>query len=791
MDLSQFVNQTLNIPGVQFNIKDNQLNQYDRYTYHFTLSMVGERDSEDPTIDKRLAVSPDTVVPSNAPQQTIPVRKIIIAQSGVTVGLNLTSVSIQDSVSTNQRYKNSVTTEVLLTIVEPYSISLIDQMFQASKDLGVRNWRLAPLFLELEFKGYAQDGTLLKSADFNIPRRVWKIVIVDMESTLTQVGTTYKITAMSQNTAGFLDIYYQIPATQKIELNQGIQPTPNFPTPGAGFIGSAAALPPAGPTTIKTFFDTLGRQLTTYYFDQRAAAAAAAVAAPRTPFLIYTFEIAEEIGFQLIDTSRFSNGRRLSFGSVSQNGRELVISKGISITSLLDDLISSTVIDPAKPWFVVDENLGIIRIPRVECLVRNVGYDSLNNDYVRELVFVVSSKHSTRPVMTREMGRRLQISQDIGANERQRQRLQRIARDSLVKAYPYYYTGRNTEIINLNIVFQNMHVIPLPLQSSIADAPNNLTAIPNLRQEINELQQRLANLDARIRAAEALPSGPARSILLGPLRTERETELGRLVQRQNELDRIIGQSGDIAIFDQTLQGRLQVQGLDIRSISASAASTVLRNARISADIRNQSLLQQLRRREFVEDIQIDRLNPAEFTYIADPRDVANNMSRSQVGGTPAAPDSDLARKYYTTILAQIYDRSMNHLTEIEMEIKGDPYWFGKTNIEREGELTSVLFVPPGSTRPPVPRETNYGTIPVDNQANYYDTDAHFLLIFRGGQIPDPDTGFQELSRSVYFSAVYQAITVTNKFENGMFTQKINAVRDGLINLNGLRRVPGT
>lgn len=783
MDLSQFVNQTLSIPGVQFNIKDNQLNEYDRYTYHFTLSMVGEGDSIDPTIDQRLAVSPDTVVPSTAPQHTKPVRKIIIAQSGVTVGLNLIGVSIEDSVSTNLRYKNSVTTEILMTIIEPYSINLIDQMFQAGRDLGVRNWRLAPMFLELEFKGYAQDGTLLKSSDFNIPRRVWKILIVDMESTLTQVGTTYKIKAMSQNTQGFLDIYYQIPATQKIELSPqtgpaqpGIQ-APNFPR---GFVGSAP-LPAAG-TTIQAFFEKLGTQLTKYYFDQRL------LGAPQTPFVIYTFKIAEEIGQQEVDTSLFSNGRRLPFGSVSQNGRDMVISKGISITSLLDDLIASTKItDPLKPWFLIDAALGIVLIPRVECLVRNVGYDSLNNDYVRELVFVVSAKRSTRPVMTREIGRSLQIP---GTNN-QRIRLQSIARDSLVKAYPYYYTGRNTEIINLNIVFQNMHVIPLPLASTTAQGAANLPRVQELRANIENTQTRLANLDTQIRAAEALPAGPARSILLGPLRTQREAELRTLVQDQSELDRILGTAGNVAIFDQDVQGRLATQGININPLVDNAGSRSLIVARTSADIRNQTLLQQFRRREFVEDISVDRLDPADFTYFADPRDIANNMARSQVGGALPLPNADLARKYYTTILAQIYDRSLQQLTEIEMEIKGDPYWFGKTNLERERELTALFF--PGIPNLPgqgVPSPSNIGTYTAPNdptpRANYYNYDAHFLLIFRGGQIPDEDTGLPKLEKSVYFSAVYQAITVINKFENGMFTQKINAVRDGLINLNGLR-----
>lgn len=792
MDSSTFVNQTLNIPGVQFTIEDNQFNNYDRYTYHFTLSMVGEQDSRDPTIDQRLSVNPAASVPNDAPQHTKPVRKIIIAQSGVTVGLNLISVSIEDSVSSNLRYKNSVTTEILMTITEPYSINLVDQMFLASRELGVRNWRLAPLFLELEFKGYKEDGTLLESKDFNV-RRVWKILFVDFESTLTQVGTTYKIKAVSQNTQGFLDIYYQIPATQQIEMSpSSATSTPRVP----------GSLSLQGGTTVKEFFKKLGEQLTKYYFEQRTNNNQ-----PRTPFLIYTFEIADEIGNQFINADQFANGRRMSFTNVSQNGRMLVISKGISITALLDDVIASTKTDPDKPWFLVDEAKGIVLIPRVECLVRNVGYDSLNNDYIREMTFVVSAKHSTRPVMTREIGQNLQLRQ----LENQRDRLKWIASRSLKKAYPYYYTGRNTEIINLNIVFQNMHVIPLPLVSSTERSAADASQLAPLRQQIaneeNTLQQRREELrrlqEQSARRGGLNPPGYQAAIDARQREITQREETIRQLQRQESA--LLGQVGGLAIFDANIEGRLQLQGIDVRSIAITPGSQQLRDAFVAAENQNQSRLSQLRRREFVEDITIFDLDPAQYTYIADPRDIANTMARSQApgpgnppGAGPATPP-DQTRRYYTTILAQIYDRSLNHLTEIEMDIKGDPYWFGKTNLERERELVALfdneraeqaalsqgLPAPPAR---PAPERRNIGTVIDSTKANYYDYDAHFLLIFRGGQIPDPDTGFPDLKKSVYFSAVYQAITVTHKFENGAFTQKINAVRDALINLDGLRSV---
>jgi len=784
MDLSTFVTQTLNIPGVQFEIEDNQLNQYDRYTYHFTLSMVGETDSRDPTIDQRLAINPSTVVPSNAPQNTKPVRKIIIAQSGVTVGLNLISVSIEDSVSSNLRFKNSVTTEILMTITEPYSINLVDQMYFASRQLGVANWRLAPLFLELEFKGYKEDGTLLASRDFNV-RRVWKILIVDLESTLTQVGTTYKIKAVSQNTQGFLDIYYQIPATQKIELTPGSPSQPGLNVPGGAR--------PDG-TTVKQFFETLAKQLTDYYFKQRTENNQ-----PRTPFLIYRFEIADEIGKQLLNTSLFDNGRRMPFGSVTLVGRDMVVSKGISITSLLDDVIASTLmLGPGRPWFLIDEDKGIVLIPRVECLVRNVGYDSLNNDYIRELVFVVSAKRSTRPVITREVGQNLQRGTPGNPSGSQLERLKYIVQNSLRKAYPYYYTGFNTEIMNLNIVFQNMHVIPLPLVSTTQRSSADANDLARVRQQIETVQRDLQTIQAelqRLRQARAAvaPASPAFLRQIEQEETAQRALQADLDQLRREEARILGLDASLSLFDADIERRLQAQQINVGPIFNNDASRRLRDQFDEADRQNRDTLSRLRAREFAEDIPVVTLDPGDYSYIADPRDIANTMARSQA---PAAQAADETRRYYTTILAQIYDRSLNQLTEIEMDIRGDPYWFGKTNLERERELTTLFtyeedlrqgrqVTPPG----PSPERRNLGSVPVAGQANYYDYDAHFLLIFRGGQIPEEDTGLQKLANSVWFTALYQAVTVTHKFENGTFTQKINAVRDGLINLNGLRPQP--
>lgn len=769
MTFSAFINRTLSIPGINFQVEENPLNTFDRYTYHFTLSMVGELESKDANIADRLALNPASIVvppQPGTPQGLQPVRKIIVAQSGVTVGLNIVDIEIDDSIGTNLRYKNTTTTEIRITLTEPYGINLVDQMFRASQDLGVNNWRLAPLFLELDFKGLNANGSQSASSDFNI-RKVWKILLIDMESTLTQVGTTYKIKAAGQNTLGFMDQFFQIPSSTKVTIGAGSPSGQLFPAQG-----NPQAIAPG---TINDFFTKLGKQLTDYYQEQRVERG--------LPIIVYEFKIAEIIGKQQIDTGAYADRRRVPFASVSPNGRDIIVSKGISITALLDDLIASTVVQNNQPWFLESEETGIVIIPRVECIVQNIGYDSLNNDYVRKLTFVVSAKRSTRPVISRSVGRGLQVGassatprQDPRVNQRSRLRI--ITENGLRKAYPYYYTGLNTEIINLNVVFQNMHIIPLPLVDSTSRGAGDFSRLQTLRDQRLGLISDLEAADLRFQQRR-LSLGPNNPLTL-EFQRQADNLRQQLFQVEDEIARLLANTGQVSIFRAPDEDNLRT----FRDLGGTLTAD-LRNELARAERQNQQRLTQLRRREFVEDLPIFTVDPGQYTYIVDPKDLANTLSRS-----PANPQEDYARQYYTTVLAQIYDRNLNQLTEIEMDIRGDPYWLGKSNLEREKELLK-LFDPQAAPQGQAPTPEYIGSIPSPGPqyANYFDYDAHFLLLFRAGQPPSPDVGLPNLNQSVWFTAIYIAYQVTHKFSNGTFTQRLTAVRDGLINLGSLKANP--
>jgi len=167
--------------------------------------------------------------------------------------------------------------------------------------------------------------------------------------------------------------------------------------------------------------------------------------------------------------------------------------------------------------------------------------------------------------------------------------------------------------------------------------------------------------------------------------------------------------------------------------------------------------------------------PAQLTYIQDPRDIVNAVRPQTV------TDTDV-RKVYASVTQQIYAR-MQDMVNITMEIRGDPYWLGTSNVERDRQLLGIIEQSyAGAQR--VPADQTY--------AVYQPYDAFFLLAFRAGTIPDENTGFMHLRDDVdFFNALYVMVQITHVFKEGKFTQRCEATRDPLSNLGDSRTEVGT
>jgi hypothetical protein len=714
-------------PDITFNFEPNAHNQYDRVTYNFKLSMVNDSDAEDINIGQNIR--------NNS------IRKVIVAQSGVTTGFNITDVEIQDMVSSNFRSRGNMTTEVRFTLVEPYSLTLPDKMYAASVDLGLPNWRLAPMFLELEFKYIKADGSLYTPTQGNLVK-VYQIVIVDFDSQITEVGSTYQIKSMVQGNRGFADAFNILPQTHSVVME------------GAN-------------TNVKSFFVRLGEIITDLYIKERAENRNVV-----TPIMVYKFVVTEKLGEQEINFTQQSNQRRANFTQATPGG-QITVSRGISISALIDDIMASLK-DP-KFFITRPDADGAVRIPRIECRTRNIGWDGLLNDYVREFTFVISTKDSVRPVPFREYGEAFQSNPDL-----QKARLEWLA-EYMKKSYDYYYTGLNTEVLNLDIKFNQLHSVVTPLMNTVPFPQYaNASLVEGFTAEYNQARaardQNLSITNLIRNAPEGLGDPDANAA-----RQLSQAEL-ELANQNTRLQEILQQS--IIFFDPENPLREQVRG----PAGNSEREAEFRNRIVEVRENNRRAAS---RKEFLEDTP--KRDPAtliadslRLSYITDPRDMANMQARAAGGGnqTPEGANNpqDSTRALVTSIITQIYDKSYQML-DLDMKIKGDPYWLGVSDVDRMKELSEFVEAATSTGR-----ASDEVAASRSDTAEWFNRDTVFLLKFRAGAPPSVTTGFQNLNNeSDFFYGIYTAIEITHEFKNGMFTQQLKATRDMLINVSTIRQ----
>lgn len=789
----------LRAQNINLSPEGNTLNAYDRYTYHLKLFMVGERNANDPYIGNKLASGS--------------VQQVVIAESGVTTGFNITECEIDDGVGPGFRNRNTMTTEMRLSISEPYSLSLPDKIYLAARQLQINNWRMIPQFLSLEFRYINNEGQIVDPQAGRI-QKLYKINISDFDSTLTAAGSVYKITAMVDNNFAFNNNLFIIPQSYTVKIGAGgtttTTPTPNQPT---------ITLQQTG--TVAEFFTKLGEELTKFYKERRQPSsppagsnggqtgAPTSGAAP-TSVIVYKFVVAEDLGKESIKFNALSNNRRASFTSV--NGAEFVTSRGISIGALVDDVLAS--LDEAK-FFFTPNRLGQVRIPRVEGRVSNIGWDIIKNDYIREITYFIGYRDSIRAVPTLDTGREIQLSQN-----NQARMLREVVENTVKKVYSYYYTGLNTEIISLEITFNLLHMIQLPMLNGNT-VPNpqlgSSREIGGAGSRIEELTNRIGEVGQQISAATRQEQIGKQAIELA-VRERRRASNGRLLpvsednvvrwaDATNNLREIQDRQAELRQEQSRLNAELsalQSQGLVFFDPSVAT------NIGIAEDTAAEEFRALFRRpptftgRLFAEDLnrrieaEASRLNPTDIptllTYLDSPLDPMNQVRPTNTN------DGD-ARKVYSTIIAQLYDREATDLVNIEMTIRGDPYWLGKSNVERTEELEILLPRTQGigetsTARPSAtnarPSASNLGSTS-SPFANYVDRDANFLLVFRAGAKPSVNSGFMEFDQESvdFFNGLYTVTEVTHMFKEGKFTQKIKAMRNPLTSLNNKGQAPAS
>lgn len=198
----------------------NPLHDYATYTYGLTLSMLSAEEFESlqsKNVDELPNWSPKYVMISSA-------GRFNTAQSGSTPGrlpqflddfyfenFNLTTV-----VGMNSQTRGTNAVEISFTIIEPYGLTLLDRLIDAStgSQINSKNYIAQPYLLDLDFFGASDLGDQAEPLS-NLKKR-FPIKIVELKIKASSRGSEYSIKAIPFNHIAFQESAVTTPVNLEV-----------------------------------------------------------------------------------------------------------------------------------------------------------------------------------------------------------------------------------------------------------------------------------------------------------------------------------------------------------------------------------------------------------------------------------------------------------------------------------------------------------------------------------------------------------------------------------------------
>ena len=273
----------------------------------------------------------------------------------------------------------------------------------------------------------------------------------------------------------------------------------------------------------------------------------------------------------------------------------------------------------------------------------------------------------------------------------------------LTKFYRYQHTGLNTDVINLDMKFNTLYFIPSPpYDGMLATSGGTAQSIATLSQEKKDKAG--IGPDGTIKVIVRNPPGSKANLGMGSLQANKETYQVLTVEPRARQYKQVNEDIPLKFAEEF-------------SSKASGDDALQKNA---------------------------------GTYLTSKgSDEDNKTSQTQKSN------------YQLMNLENMAD-----LINIEIEVRGDPYWFGRPRKISKGKATNI--------------ETAY--------PDYFKGGCYFLLDTRFGAEYNSDDGLVHTDQLDMFAGVYMVTTVTTALANGVFTQFLKAIRMSAIKQNVISKL---
>jgi len=644
----------------------NPLNVFANYTYHIRFSIMNLQ----------------SVYSQNGSYATMnSSTKLIIAESGVTAGFNISEFEFKNTCAPGPKNLNTTNTTWTMTIIEPYGMSFIDKMFLAAGAVGIKNWSRSPYLIEVWFNGYNLDGTLMSPTQFYT---LYRVSLNDINVRVTEGGSVYELNGVfsgdigHSNEISIPDVTFQLTGTTVLDF----------------FNAFANALNNSQPNNL----NDSSKPNTQYVFSLPSS----------DPNNITTWPLKPAGSLNEVSI------RSAAFNVSANPGNTTIkTAKGASIENIVNTVIGSC--DQVSNWISASGSSGnssgqittngISTWIHVHSYVQLGSFNNTANDYDRNVIFNLVPYQSVIGVTDRAS---VDALSDQGVQQSKLSTLNGIG--ALVKEYDYLYTGLNTEIIKFDISVDSAWALSIP-QFAAMNSYYNFTAGPIIKETT---------------PAYAYATGNFTNNSPDPDTSSHPTSVD---------------TANNSIY--------------IEDLATTGAND-----------------------QFPFSIVVRQTNKP----TAQLSDLAGDGYRAQGNAKFDGKTFPFGRALVGSYLANLFDKAPSFMN-IEVEIRGDPYWMGNGNVIDDGYIfnkMNAVSTPVKSTGSTTFSNPPYSTTPTESRANYLLSSCMFILAIRTGQNYNESTGIMTFeSSSQFYNGAYVVTEVTNSFKQGSFTQTLSAYKDPL------------
>jgi len=755
-------------------VAGNKLDAFNNASYNFRLYMIPDDDGNGGGY-------------KNGALKAAPEQTVIIAQTSVT-GVAIENVEL----NIVRSGAGVFVTNGSFTLIQPGAADLLDQIQMAKQVLGIKAGMFAnaPVFLELNFKGYTED--LDDNESGGEPVSIdgpwcWQLEIATIDVNINDAGSTYDVTFVQTESTAYSDTFYTIPADTSMTGSTIVE-------------------------CMKSLEDTL-KQFREDNYKEHAVQDEVSFDFSNLVLMLdgdgnlnySNYKQAEQVN-RLMNADSMGIKTREEYdkilednpdsldGGIEASGgvwrrNRIQLKQGTNLHKILttllvmnDDFLKAITrktdfTDPTIDKDGLDMNQTFTTWYRIEAVTEWLDYDHRRNTYAKKVTYKPILYETADDSLASGPGEFDTTKENINT---------RINELKIKKAYHYLYTGQNDQILEATIGYKaGQLLLGAPQGGLMGDASTNPNApgTPTTDDDLNNSQKK-----AKIAAAQENTDALTKKLNNSAYQNEVADQLQLSASERKSLQENKQTQRNLAEAMVLLNNggndplgyfRSQEANAD-PSTPTSSDPTPTQNDPpykpepsgylYGADLIDNAggseiVIGELSSRQAMNSLKMAVTKPG-FDYTKSIVSTSGNT----VDGTPKAT-------LFGYMYQNVNDASI--LIDLGLKIRGDVWYLGeKPTDPQKGKGMSAKL-------------DNIGKATTMDSISYTGNDNYFLFTMQTPRVIDPDiddednnTGYLEKAGTAYFiSGVYQIMATTCTFSNGMFEIEVNAKKNTALNLS--------